>query len=85
MAVILYFSTPTCNPCRAFFPVVQEVCSANQLHLQRVDASQDVNAAQQYGVTSVPTIVVVNNGNELFRHTGTMSKSQLANILTQFK
>ena len=82
MTQFYYFSTAWCAPCKSFKPVVQEVVAENGIPMQFVDAQQNQALAQQYGVTSVPTIVVANNGQVAFRHTGVMAKSQLAKALS---
>jgi thioredoxin 1 len=81
MKSILYFSTEWCQPCKSFFPVVQEVCSTTGTALQKVDAEQNKSLAASYNVTAVPTIVILGDGNPINRHTGVMSKSQLTNLL----
>ena len=85
MAQIYYFSTAWCGPCKAFKPVVQQVAAENQLSIQFVDAQQDPSLAAGYGVSSVPTIIVADNGRVKFRHTGVMSKNDLANTLNAHK
>jgi thioredoxin-like negative regulator of GroEL len=75
---LLYFSTPSCQPCKNLFPYVQEVCSSRGVALQKIDATQDPSLVSQYQVTGVPTVVLLgDNGNTLFRHTGIFPKVKL--------
>jgi len=81
MKTILYFSTEWCGPCKMFYPVAQEVCSGLGISLQKVDAEQNRDLANQYNITGVPAIVVLKEGSQVYRNTGVMSKSQLINTL----
>jgi len=64
-----------------FWPTVQEVCSANSINLQKIDAEQDRDLANQYQVTGVPTIIILKNGKPEFRNTGVIAKTKLIDKL----
>jgi thioredoxin 1 len=85
MSQILYFSTPTCGPCKMFRPIVQQVSAELGVGITYVDATIDQNRTQQFNVSVVPTIVVENEGNVVYRNSGVMSKPQLTQVLSQFK
>jgi thioredoxin 1 len=65
-----------------FKPTVQAVSAETGVGID-VDQQQDL--AQQYGISSVPTIIVENNGSVVYRNSGVMSKPQLTQVLSQFK
>ena len=81
MISVLYFSTPWCGPCKMFWPTVDDVCRANGISIQKVDAEQDRDLANQYQITGVPTLIVMKNGQPVFRNTGVMAKTQLIDKL----
>lgn len=82
---VLYFSTRNCQPCVQFKPIVQTVCSQLALPLQFIDAQDNSAMAQQYGITSVPTILVLDEaGNVLKRHTGAVPKPQFQTMIAQY-
>lgn len=81
MISVMYFSTEWCGPCKMFWPVVQEVCSANGIQIQKIDAEQNRDLANQYQITGVPTLIVMKNGKLEFRNTGVMAKTQLIDKL----
>lgn len=82
MSRVIYFSTPHCNPCIQFKPVCQIVCRDLGLSLDFVDASQNPQMAQKYGVTSVPTLVIEDgSGVMVKKHTGAIPKAQLTSML----
>lgn len=83
--MILYFSTPTCGPCKMFKPIVQQVSAELGVGITYVDATVDQNRTQQFNVSVVPTIIVENGGTVVYRNSGVMSKPQLTQVLSQFK
>lgn len=85
MASILYFSTSWCGPCKMFKPVVQEVQSELGVSVQYVDAEASPDLASRYQVSSVPTIVVVDGANVLYKHSGPLPKAQLKNLFNTFR
>ena len=83
MKSVLYFSTEWCSPCKVFWPVAQEVCSAMGVSLQKVDAEQNRELANKYNITGVPAMIMLKDGVQVNRQMGVVSKSQLVNTLTQ--
>jgi len=82
MAYLKYFSTLTCGPCKMFKPVVQEVTSELGTTVQYIDASIAPDSVSKYGISAVPTILLVDDqGYVLNRHTGIMSKQQLKQFI----
>jgi thioredoxin 1 len=68
-----------------FKPVVQQVSAETGVGINYVDVDQQRDLASQYGISSVPTIIVENNGSVVYRNSGVMSKPQLTQVLSQFK
>lgn len=83
--MIYYFSTQTCAPCRMFKPVVQQVAARTGANVQYVDAQLQTDLQQKYSVTSVPTIVVEQNGVVVFRNTGVMSEARVFELFSTYK
>ena len=72
-ATLYFFTSPTCGPCKAVKPVVSELTEDHpRLTWVTVDTTADPsNLGTLYRVTHVPTMVAVNNGVEVGRHSGT--------------
>jgi thioredoxin 1 len=68
-----------------FKPVVQQVSAETGVGINYIDVDQQRDLASQYGISSVPTIIVENNGSVVYRNSGVMSKPQLTQVLSQFK
>jgi thiol-disulfide isomerase/thioredoxin len=55
---IKYYSAPWCAPCKAFSPVVEEVCRENNIELIKIDIDENPQIAKDAGVRGIPTVVV---------------------------
>ena len=83
--MVLYFTAAWCGPCKMFKPTVQAVSAETGVGISYVDVDQQPDIAQKYNISSVPTIIVENDGNVLYRNSGVISKPQLTQVLTQFR
>lgn len=81
MKSILYFSAEWCGPCKMFFPTFQEVCSALGVPFNKIDVDYSHDLTQKYGITGVPTIIVLKDGEPVYRNSGVIAKTQLINTL----
>ena len=76
MKTIKYFSAKWCGPCRNFKPVMEEVASEGH-SVQFIDIDESHSLQEEYKVTSVPTIVIEENGVVVNRFIGALTKQQL--------
>ena len=76
MKTIKYFSANWCGPCRNFRPVMEEVASEGY-SVQFIDIDQSGELADNYRITSVPTVVIEVNGTVVDRFIGAVTKQQL--------
>ena len=76
MKSLKYFSATWCGPCKVFKPVMQEI--AGQVHsIEFIDVDEQSDVATEFGVRSVPTTVVMENGQEVDRFVGAIPKEQV--------
>ena len=73
-----YFSATWCGPCKTFKPIMNEVASEGH-SVQFIDIDQSPDLQQKYNVRSVPTTVIEENGVEVNRIIGAVSKQQILN------
>ena len=77
--VLVDFYADWCGPCRAIAPIIEEIAHElnNRLKVVKLDVDQNPETAMQYGVQSIPTLLIFKNGKEVERLIGYMSKSKL--------
>ena len=76
MKTIKYFSATWCGPCKTFKPIMNEVASEGH-SVQFIDIDQQQDLTAKYNVRSVPTTVIEENGIEVDRFIGSVSKHQV--------
>jgi thioredoxin 1 len=77
---VLYFTAAWCAPCKALKPIAQEASLETGVPIQFIDIEQNRDQVSTYGISSVPTLIGVNQGEVKFRHTGMTNKQNLKNL-----
>lgn len=80
---VIDFWAPWCGPCVSFAPVFAEAASSlePQLRLAKVDTEAQPALAQRFGIRSIPTLLVMRNGQEIARQAGALNGLQLRQFL----
>ena len=84
--VVIDFWAAWCGPCRMLGPIIDELSTENaDVVIGKLDVTTNQETAQDYGVTSIPSIIFIKNGKEVERVRGVMPKSVLQNKINEFK
>jgi thioredoxin 1 len=84
MLEVKKFSAAWCGPCRALKPVFEEVKSQfSNVKFEEYDVDTAYEEAAQFGIRSVPTVVLVKDGKEVDRFTGLQSKLAYVNSINE--
>lgn len=84
MVTVKKFSAVWCGPCRALAPVMNEIKGQfSNVKFEEYDVDVAYDEATQYGIRSVPTVVIEKDGIELERFTGLQSKLAYINALNE--
>lgn len=77
--VALDFYQSTCPPCRALEPRLDRVAEqyAGRLPVYRVDIDRDLPVAENFQVRSLPTVLILRNGKEIYRLDGLILEQDL--------
>ena len=84
MLTVKKFSASWCGPCRALAPVMNEVKSKfDNVKFEEYDIDNFPQVAEQYRISSVPTVIIEKDGLELERFTGLSSKMAYINAINE--
>lgn len=80
--VIADFYSDSCVPCKRISPVLSEIEEENDdIKLVKININFDGELAEEYGVSSAPTLIFFSNGEEKNRSTGFKRKEEILDIV----
>ena len=80
--VLLDFWAPWCGPCRMVSPIVDEIAGERQdILVGKVNVDEELELATQFQVVSIPTLVVLKNGQVVNRVIGFRPKDAIISLL----
>jgi len=78
--VLVDFYATWCGPCRMLGPVLEELADdRSNIKIVKIDVDENQALAKNYGIMSVPTLILFKNGNLVDTKHGFMPKDELTN------
>jgi thioredoxin 1 len=82
MKHIFYFTADWCNPCKKTKPIVEELNRESvDVRFQIIDVDIEGELARKFEIKSVPTFIVIQDGQEIKRTTGAQTREQLEGLM----
>ena len=80
--VLVDFFATLCGPCRMLGPIIEELASeVKEYKFYKVDVDEAPNLAKRYGMLSIPTLLIFENGELKDKIVGFKSKEEIKQVL----
>lgn len=83
--VLVDFFATWCGPCQMLAPILKQVKDSlgSKVSIIKIDVDKNQQIASQYQVRGVPTLILFQNGKQLWRQSGVLSKEDLIQIISE--
>ena len=84
--VLIDFTAAWCGPCKLMKPILEELRErmGDKLRILKIDIDRSPVVSDAFNIHSVPTLMLIQNKNILWRQSGVMQTIQLEKIINQF-
>lgn len=79
--VLVDFYATWCGPCKMLSPVLDSLSEEIDIDIIKIDVDKNNDLAREYGVMSIPTLILFENNNELKRTLGFMDKEKIKEFI----
>ncbi len=80
--VLIDFYATWCGPCKMLSPIVEEIAEENEdIKVVKIDIDKEQDIAVEYEIMSIPTLVVIKDGQEVNRSVGVIGKSDILELV----
>ena len=83
--VLIDFWAEWCGPCKMIGPILEELAEEldDKIKIVKIDVDNNSQTAMKYSIRSIPTLMIIKEGNVQAQHIGAASKSQIEEFINQ--
>jgi thioredoxin 1 len=83
--VLIDFSATWCGPCKTLAPILKQVKDSlgERITIIKIDVDKNQQLSSKYQVRGVPTMILYQNGKQLWRQSGVISKEEIIKIIIE--
>ncbi|QBN17588.1 thioredoxin [Flavobacterium nackdongense] len=83
--VLIDFFATWCGPCQTLAPILKQVKDnlGERISILKIDVDKNQQLASKYQVRGVPTLILFQNGKQLWRQSGVLSKEDIVKIIIE--
>ncbi|MBO7161924.1 MAG: thioredoxin [Clostridia bacterium] len=80
--VLIDFWATWCGPCRMIAPIIEEIAAEHpEYAVCKIDVDKAGELAKQFGITNIPTLIVMKNGETVNKSVGVIPKEKILKLL----
>jgi thioredoxin 1 len=85
---LIDFHAEWCGPCKVMNPIINSLMEeynkdGSDVEIKKSDVDEETDLAAEYGIRSIPTLVFLKDGSEVYRISGTQRKEELVNKIEE--
>ena len=84
--MVVDFWAPWCGPCMVMAPVIEELTEeyADRVTFGKLNTDENPATTEKFGVMGIPTLLILQGGNEVERIVGAVSKQEIRNVIDRY-
>lgn len=81
--VLVDFNATWCGPCKMLKPVLEEISEEGSFKIVSVDVDNNMELAREYGVMTIPCLILFKDGKEIKRSVGLKTKDDIISMMEE--